>query len=110
MNTGTRLKLARDKACFTVSDMAAWFGVSRAAMNTWLHNDRQPLFSTATQLEPLIFLLEKTLSSKTTKGLLPVPLSIRQYERKEYIDKVKAHALREFPKANSAQLRPEVLD
>ena len=93
-----RLKQAQTNACFTVSDMALWFDVSRSRMHTWLNDDREPLDSAVPQLDPLLRVLEKTLS-KTKR--LPVPLVVRQWQRKKYIEGIKEYAVSRFSKAGS---------
>ena len=96
MSIAERLKAAWKMTCFTVSDMALWFNVSRAAMNSWLSGKHEPFKGTAKQLEPLLLLLEKILNAKDTKNKFPVPLEVRQYERKAYILKVREHASSKF--------------
>lgn len=99
MSFTERLKAARDKGILTVSDMAVWFGVTRASMSTWLTDGktggRCPWNGKAKQLEPHLAALEGVLNSPLE--IFPIPLSVRQYERREYIEKVKHAALKLSP-------------
>lgn len=108
MKITARMKAAREAACLTVSDMALWFGVSRAAMSSWIVGEHEPFPGTSCQLEPLLVLLEKTIKRRETKNLLPVPLHIRQYKRKEYLSGVKARAITKFSKSYTVSVRTKV--
>lgn len=104
-----RMLIARDAACFTTSDMAVWYGVSRTAIHNWLNAGVKPLPSTQKRLEPPTVLLEKALFSPAMRGALPVPLGVTQYERKDYIEKVKDNAAKRFSSVNTAGRRGKVL-
>ena len=90
MSLSERMKSSQSKAGMTVSDMAYWFGVTRASMHTWLHEGREPNKAKHWQLTWLLDLLEMVTESDL--GIFPVPLDVRQYDRREYIEKVKNHA------------------
>ena len=107
MTIADRMILAAKKSNLSVSDMAAWFGVTRASMWTWLHDDRDPHPSKHALLDPLLEALERVLDSSLE--LFPIPLSVRQYERREYIEKVKHAALKLSP-AGAASRGRKVLD
>lgn len=104
MSLTERMKVVRDKAALTTSDMAVWFGTSRAAMNTWLSDGASgghaPHPAKAKLLEPLLDSLERVTSP--TLGIFPIPLDVRQYARAEYIRKVKEHAVARFSKVRTA--------
>jgi len=82
-----RIKAAAKAASFSVSDAAVWFDATRAAMHTWLNEGRQPFENKMPQLEKRLKLLEDILASGL--NIFPMPLGTKQYERKEYIEKVK---------------------
>lgn len=97
-----RMRLVREAAYFTVSDMAVWFGVNRTNMDQWITQAHEPRPHTQRQLLPLIVLLENVLLHADTKQFLPVPLEIKQHERAAYIRKVKAHAVTQFAAPDTA--------
>lgn len=101
-----RMREAAKAAGFGVSDMSVWFEVSRASMHTWLHDTREPSLGKSGQLEDLLTVLEKVISSELE--IFPIPLSVRQYERKEYIQKVK-HAAGELLSVGATSRGREML-
>lgn len=105
MNLTERMKVAKDKTSLTTSDMAHWFGVSRAAMNTWLSDGASgghaPHPTKEKLLEPLLAVLERV--ADPALELFPVPLNVRQYERAEYVGKVRNHAIAKFSKVRLAR-------
>jgi hypothetical protein len=103
------MKQVMDSACFTISDMAVWFDVSRSTMNSWLTIGKYPQRIRREPLARMLVVLEDSLKSSLTKDLLPVPLSIRQHKRKEYIEKIRGHAFTELSKSHSARRRVQVL-
>ena len=107
MSIAGRMIAAWDAACFTTSDMALWFGVSRAAMNAWLSGKHEPFPSTAKQLEPPLIILERALKNKEVP--LPIPLEIRQHQRKAYILRAKKYATTEISSAGAGSRGQEVL-
>ena len=103
MTLQTRLEHAMDTAGFTTTDMAVWFACDRSSMRKWAVEGVMPRDVTKKLLEPSLKLLEKLLKSKKLKGRFPVPLSVTQYGRKEYIQGVKQYAAKEFSKTRSAK-------
>lgn len=100
-----RMQEARELGGLTVSDMALWFGVPRVSMSTWLvpgvSGGRHPRQDKLRQLEPLLDILNTAIKMKA----LPVPLSVRQYDRKEYIEKAKRDARKRISKGRTAARR-----
>lgn len=103
MSIVDRMREARNAACFSVSEMALWFGVGRTVMSTWIVRNHEPRSYKIRQLEPLLQKLENALRHK--QGLLPVPLHIKQYDRKAYIEKVQGDAAGRVSKTCSAKRR-----
>ena len=105
MTVVERMKAAQVKGDLTVTDMGAWFNSSRASMWTWLVEGRQPHPVKTRLLEkPLKLLLEAI-----KHDWFPVPLEIRQYERKAYIEKVKRDAAKKFSADRPATRRKKML-
>lgn len=88
-----RMEAVRQVAMFSVTDMATWFGVKRATMSAWLNNYSSPRGALGRQLLPHLMLLEKATADKRFFDRIPVPLSVGLYERKSYIEKLKADAI-----------------
>lgn len=102
-----QLKEAQEAASLSVADMAAWFSVTRSTMNTWL-NGVTPQSFKLKQLEYSLEILKMVLRD-TKRGQFPIPLSVDQYERRAYINRVRDHAVREFSKSDTTARRHEML-
>lgn len=94
-----RLIAAKKKAELSIVDMATWFGVHKRTMATWLEG-REPLEYKQAQVEETQDLLEKAIAGG---GHFPVPLSVTQFQRKTYIERVKTDVSPRIPKARTAR-------
>jgi hypothetical protein len=97
---GERLKQLSDAAAFTMVDMAAWCEYDKSAMREWIQNDVEPHPIRVKHLTTRLDLLEKVLK-KSEK--LPIPIQIKQYQRKTYVEGVRNYALGKFSKAGSSK-------
>lgn len=97
-----RLLAVQEAAAFTTTDMAQWFGVKRTAMCHWLHSRTKPYPSTAKKLENPLKLLEAACASKKFKKKLPIPLSVKINDHRDYIGKLKLDALKTLSRFNSS--------
>ena len=84
MNINDRLISARLKAELSIADMGVWFDVQRRTMETWLHGV-VPHACRHSQILSKLDLLEKAIKSGKH---FPVPISVTQYERKNYLQQV----------------------
>lgn len=96
------LKDLSDAASFTRTDIATWCDFHKSAMREWMVNKVTPHPLRQKHIEARLELLEWALKNGT---LLPVPATIKQYDRAQYVKKALAHALKEFPKSNIAKRR-----
>lgn len=96
-----RLRAVRQMAGFSVTDMAQWFGAHRGTMSAWLVRGKSPRAERHSLLEEPLWLLEKAITSPSLRHKFPVPLSVGLYERKTYIQGVKADAIKRFSKPRS---------
>lgn len=85
MSLTKRLVNGWKKSELSISDMAVWFNAQRRTMETWLHGV-QPHSCRHSQILLSLELLEKAIAEKSH---FPVPLSVTQYQRKNYILKVR---------------------
>ncbi len=99
---GDRLKELRDQACFTTVDMATWCEQDKSAVREWIDNGVEPHPITEKHLNTRLDILEKVLA-KSAK--LPVPIQVKQYQRKTYVEGVRNYALAKFFKASSSPKR-----
>ena len=76
-----RLTAAKKAAELSIADMGFWFGAQRRTMETWLRGVVPHEFRRS-QIEQKLDLLEKAI--KAGKHF-PVPMSVTQYERKNYL-------------------------
>lgn len=78
-----RLKVAKKRAGLTINEMAAWFGdMSPQTMWSWL-TGRIPKPYHLQEAEDYLVLLEKALKRKNPE--FPLPISVRQGDRKEHV-------------------------
>ena len=80
-----KLNEARQRAGFTKAEMAVWFGVSRQSMWQWLAGERSPA---PEREEGLNKKYEALLRAIEDDPLLPVPKTIKQFHRVDYVKKV----------------------
>lgn len=99
---GDRLNKLSDAASFTMVDMAVWCEFDKSAMREWMQNSVEPHPVRAKHLTTRLDLLDKVLA-KSTK--LPIPIHIKQYQRKTYVEGVRNYALDKFSKASSSKRR-----
>ena len=90
-------------AAFTLKDMERWCGLQRGTMRNWLKHGTEPHPIKAEFLKESLKLLRFALKEFPDK--LPVPVGVGFRGRKEYIEGVKDHAVREFSKTGSSQRR-----
>lgn len=90
MNINERLNDVAARAGFTITDMATWCGFDKETMRMWMRENVQPHPLREEHLLDRIKLAEKVIHSG--EGL-PVPVTIRQYDRKKYVSQVRDNAL-----------------
>lgn len=101
MDINDRLISAKGKAELSIADMGHWFGIQRRTMDTWLHGVT-PHECRHSQIITKLDLLEKAI--KAGKNF-PVPISITQYERKNYLQQVLDGVSGRVSKARSSKRR-----
>ena len=83
-----RLNSVAEKGDFTVADLSRWFDRPYHTLWFWVNQDVRPRGSKGQR--KLIYgrleLLEKTVTAK--KGL-PIPPALNQFERVEYVEKLR---------------------
>lgn len=94
------LKQLSDSASFTRTDMAAWCDFDKSAMREWMVNGVTPHPVRLKHIEARLHLLRWALKNL---DMLPVPVTIKQYARVQYVKKVLVHALKEFSKSGVAK-------
>ena len=77
-----RLIRLRKKYCFTTTDLSVLMGVSRGTVFSW-ERGVMPALSKVPQIEAAIKKIEHAGESK--EAPYPVPLSVSQFERKDYL-------------------------
>lgn len=83
-----RLGAAKDAAGFTLQDLAAWLdSVPWQTVSTWL-NGRQPKGYRYERVDKALSYLEREL--KLARSALPIPLNVKEGERRAYVRKVRA--------------------
>lgn len=85
MKINDRFIKCQEKAAFTITDMGVWFDVQRRTMETWI-NGVVPNRCRHRQLTSGLDALEQAIREKRN---FPIPLSVTQYQRKDYILKVR---------------------
>lgn len=93
------LKELSERASFTVTDMATWCEVHKSAMREWMTRDVCPHPVKERQLRYALDMLKAYLEQGK---LLPVPVTVKQYERKAYIEGARADALKSVSKGRTA--------
>ena len=88
---GAELQELSSRASFTVTDMATWCEVHKSAMREWMTRGVAPHPVKEKQVLEQLGLLKHYLDAGK---LLPVPITVKQYERKAYINKARADALK----------------
>ncbi len=84
-----RMVAAKHAAGFTLKDLAAWIdGVSWQAVSTWL-NGRQPKGYRYERVDKALTFLEREL--KKTRSALPIPLNVKEGDRRAYVQQVRAN-------------------
>ncbi len=83
-----RLNRCLSRGDFTVADLSHWFGRPYHTVWFWVHKDREPRGSAGQRKLMLrrLELLEKTI---ITRRFLPVPVDLNQFERPDYIEKLR---------------------
>ena len=99
MNINERLVSAKGKAELSIADMGVWFGIQRRTMETWLHGV-VPHACRHSQIIAKLDLLEKAIKARK---YFPVPISVTQYERKNYLQQVINDITGRVPKSRSAK-------
>lgn len=102
MTFSERLKAACEAAGFTSKDLADWCGVDASAVRQWIRLGALPHPVKRARLEQALALLNMFMQ-KQKEPWLPVPMGVTQFERKEYIEKVKAHALAAVSKNSTSK-------
>lgn len=83
-----RLTASKEAAGFTLKDLAAWFGgVSWQAVGTWVAG-REPKDYRKRRIEYALGLLERELGK--ARSDLPLPLNLKEGERRAYVDRVRS--------------------
>lgn len=83
-----RLTGLKDRAGFTQKDLALWCGsVSWQAVGTWLAG-REPKDYRKRRIERALDHLERELGK--ARSDLPVPLSLKEGERRAYVERVRS--------------------
>lgn len=83
----TRLVSAKKAAGFTLQDLAAWIDeVSWQAVSTWL-NGRQPKAYRCERVDKALTYLEREI--KKSRSDLPIPLNVKEGERRAYVRRVR---------------------
>lgn len=101
MKINDRLKSAKKRAALTITDMGLWFTVKRRTMETWL-GGVEPHECRRSQLNDLLDLLESAIKAGE---FFPVPLSVTQFERSAYIEKVRNAVSDRVSSSRSAKRR-----
>ena len=94
------LEVLAGEAWFTQRDMAAWLGINYATVNNWFIGLHTPSPVRIRQVKSRLILLRKVL--RHAKAGLPVPPSITQYERKDYVEGIRDRALKGIFKQGSS--------
>lgn len=82
-----RMLAAKEAAGFTLKDLAVWFGgISWQAVSTWL-NGREPKAYRLKRIDAALTYLEREIGK--TRSDLPIPLNLREGERRAYVDRVR---------------------
>ena len=84
----SRLILLRDKCGLSGREMAAFVGVPKATMESWLRQS-SPHTYTRRLVETQLTFLERELARKEPR--LPIPLRVRNRERLAYVRKLRAY-------------------
>ena len=91
-----------EAASFTLKDMATWCEQDRSAMRCWMRLEVEPHRVRQKFIQERLTLLKRILV-ETDK--LPVPPTISQYERKQYVEQVRQYALGKFSKSGTSKRR-----
>lgn len=100
MSINERLLQLQKKACFSDTDMATWFNCNRSTMRTWLEGGVTPSSYRQPQIDDTLSLLERAIDEG---GHFPVPLSVTQFKRKDYIQGVKDDLTKRISASRPAQ-------
>ena len=84
MDINAKLVDLQAKAELSVADMGYWFGVHGQTMNTWLRGVHPHAYRHS-QIGAKLHLLEKAIANG---NYFPVPITITQFQRKNYLQQV----------------------
>ena len=107
MNLSQELKELAETASFTRTDLATWCDFYKSAMREWMEHDVTPHPIRHKHIRERLDLLRWALKH-TDK--LPVPVTIKNYDRSEYVKQVREYASKEFSKSCAAKRRGKDLD
>lgn len=96
------LKELCDAASFTIADMAMWCDQHRSAMRQWMQGDHAPHPVNLKNMRPRLELLRQILKESNK---LPVPITVRLYQRAEYVKQVRDYALKKISKSGTSKRR-----
>lgn len=91
-----------DAASFTMVDMATWCECDKSAIREWIANDVTPHPVKMKHLNARLDLLRYAIKHNLK---LPVPFSIKQYDRVKYVQNARDYALKEFSKSSASRRR-----
>lgn len=83
-----RLNKCMDRGDFTVADLSHWFGRPFHTVWFWAHKGRTPRGSVG-QCKLTYRRLELLESAIARKRGLPIPVTLTQFERPEYVEKLR---------------------
>jgi DNA-binding XRE family transcriptional regulator len=84
MAISERLCACAEKGQLSKTELAFWIGISRSTLVTWMAGV-EPTSFRLPQIEPKLFALEKAIA---TDERLPIPLSVTQFERRDYLREI----------------------
>ena len=93
-----RLTACRTRTNLSITDMAHWFGVHRQTMETWLRG----VVPQAHKRDQIVDKLELLEHAAAETGYFPIPLSVTQFQRKDYLQQVLNAVSHRVSKAGSA--------
>ena len=84
MTFPARLNTAATAGCLSTADLALWFGLPYSTIRSW-RQGTEPSLPHRPQIEQRLRWLESAIKSDPK---LPVPLSVRKGERKQYVQAI----------------------